>query len=161
LGFFTILFGVRIQNFSDMRQINLFLLIWCFSLAARGQDAESQVRVDILGGDSYEMINMIDLLGEWRNTSSIIPTSIRSNTPESFVSINNGRKVIINDSWKEDYANKMRNCTWAVVDSRLILMSTDLGKTEIEIVKAGKSGYYEFMLNQVTYRKLVNRSDKK
>jgi len=107
------------------------------------------------------MIAMNDLLGEWRNTSSIIPTSIRSNAPESFISINNGRRVIINDSWKEDYANKMRNCTWDVVDSHLILMSTDLGKTQIEIVKVGKSEYYEFMLNQITYRKLVNRSDKK
>ena len=144
-----------------MKQISLFLIIWCFSLTARGQDTESHVRVDILGGDSHEMINMNDLMGEWRNTSSIIPTSIRSNAPESFVSINNARRVIINDSWKEDYANKMRNCTWNVVSSRLVLMSTDLGKTEIEIVKVGKSGYYEFMLNQVTYRKLVNRSDKK
>ena len=144
-----------------MRQINLFLLIWCFSLAARSQDPENQVRVYISGGDSYEIINMNDLLGKWRSTSSIIPTSIYSTAPESFVSINNGRGVIINDSWKEDYANKMRNCTWAVVDSRLILLSTDLGKTEIVIVKVGKGEDYEFMLNQVTYRKLVNRSDKK
>jgi hypothetical protein len=144
-----------------MKQISLFLVLWCLSLASPGQDTKSHVRVDILGGDSHEMINMNDLLGEWRNTSSIIPTSIRSNAPESFVSINNGRRVIINDSWKEDYANKMRNCTWDVVGSRLVLLSTDLGKTEIEIVKVGKSGYYEFMLNQVTYRKLVNRSDKK
>ncbi len=144
-----------------MRQITLFLLIWCFGLAARGHDPENQVRVDIAGGDSYEMININDLLGVWRSTTSINPTSIRSTAPESFVSINNGRGVIINDSWKEDYTNKMRNCTWAVVDSNLFLLSTDLGKTEIEIVKVGKGEFYEFMLNQVTYRKLVNRSDKK
>ena len=144
-----------------MRQINLFLLIWCFSLVARSEDPENQVRVVISGGDAYEITNMNDLLGKWRSTSSIIPTSIYSTAPESFVSINNGRGVIINDSWKEDYANKMRNCTWAVVDSRLILLSTDLGKTEIVIVKVGKGEDYEFMLNQVTYRKLVNRSDKK
>ena len=143
-----------------MRQINLFLLIWCFSLAARSQDPENLVRVYISGGDSYEIINMIDLMGEWRSILSIIPTSIYSNAPRSFVSIN-GRGVIINDYWKEDYPNKMRNCTWAVVDSRLILLSTDLGKTEIVIVKVGKGEDYEFMLNQVTYRKLVNRSDKK
>ena len=144
-----------------MRQINLFLLIWCFSLVARSEDPENQVRVVISGGDAYEITNMNDLLGKWRSTSSIIPTSIYSTAPESFVSINNGRGVIINDSWKEDYANKMRNCTWAVVDSRLFLLSTDLGKTEIVIVKVGNSEQYEFMLNQVTYRKLVNRSDKK
>ena len=143
-----------------MRQINLFLLIWCFSLVARSEDPENQVRVVISGGDAYEIINMNDLLGKWRSTSSIIPTSIFSGAAESFVSIN-GRGVIINDSWKEDYTNKMRNSTWAVVDSRLFLLSTDLGKTEIVIVKVGKSEQYEFMLNQVTYRKLVNRSDKK
>ena len=144
-----------------MRQISLLLLIWCMTLAARGQDNEGQVRVNLLGGESYEMINMIDLQGEWKSTSSIIPTSIRSAPAERSVSISNGRRVIINDTWKEDYANKMRGCTWAVVDSRLFLMSTDLGKTEIEIVKVGKTGYYEFMLNQIIYRKLVIRSDKK
>jgi hypothetical protein len=144
-----------------MRQISLFLLVSCFSLAAHGQDSQGQVKVDLSGGDSYEMINMIDLLGEWKSTSSIIPTSIRSTVAERSVSFNSGRRVFINDSWKEDYANKMRGCTWALVDSRVVLMSTDLGKTEIEIVKVGNTGYYEFMLNQITYRKLVVRSDKK
>ncbi|HEX6891549.1 MAG TPA: hypothetical protein VF141_12655, partial [Chryseolinea sp.] len=141
--------------------ISLFLLVSCFSLSAQGQENEGRVRVALSGGDSYEMINVIDLLGEWKSTSSIIPTSIRSTAAERSVSINNGSRVIINDSWKEDYANKMRGCTWAVVDSRLVLMSTDLGKTEIDIVKVGKTGYYEFRLNQITYRKLVIRSDKK
>lgn len=135
--------------------------MWCFSLAAPCQDTDRQVRVDIPGGDSYEMINMNDFLGTWRNTSSITPTAIFSGAPKSFVTIANGGRFIINDEWKEDYPNKMNNCTWYIVDSSLIVMSTDLGKTKLEFVKVADSEYYELMFNQVTYQKLINRSDKK
>jgi hypothetical protein len=139
----------------------LVMLSWCIIPSAYAQDKSEQVKVYSPQEDSYEMINLIDLLGEWRNISSVTPTSIRSRAPESFVSINSGNRVIVKDVWVEDYTNKLRNCTWFIVDSNLVLLSPDLGKVQLDIVKVGKSRYYEFMLNQVTYRKLVNRSSKK
>jgi hypothetical protein len=142
-----------------MRKFNLILLLLCAVLVAAAQEDPEQVRIYQPKTDSYTMINVIDLLGEWSNISSVTPTAIRS-TPESFVSLVNGYRVRVNDIWVEDYPTKMRNCTWSIVDSSLILSSPDLGKVELEITRVGEGAYYEFVLNQVTYRKLVNRSSK-
>ena len=144
-----------------MKRIVSLLLLSCTLLTVMAQNEAKQVQVYQPKTDSYDMVNVIDLLGDWQNTSSVSPTAIHSTTPKSYVMLGSGNQVRVNDIWVQDYPTKLRNCTWHIVDANLILYSPDLGKVELEIVRVGKSSYYEFVLNQVTYRKLVNRSDKK
>jgi hypothetical protein len=103
------------------------------------------------------LVNAIDLIGPWKNISSTSPI-VGSNVPKALVEISNGNIVIVNDAWKEDYPNKLRNCTWKIVDHELQFNSPDLGFVTIDIEKLKGSNYFEFTFNSFTYRKLVNLS---
>jgi len=133
----------------------LFAFVSCLSQDINPNQA--QVLVTIKGSDSSVLVNAIDLIGTWRNISSTLPI-VGSNVPKAVIDISNGNIVTINDAWREDYPNKLKNCTWKIVDQHLEFRSPDLGRTTIEIEKLVNSNFFELTINTFTYRKLVNLS---
>lgn len=109
------------------------------------------ILVPIKGTDSTMLINVIDLTGIWRNVSATYPV-------DGTIEIVNGNTMIINDTWKEDYPNKLKNSTWGIVDEALEFRSPEFGKVIVDIKKLENSRVFELTINNFTYRKLVNLS---
>ncbi len=118
-----------------------------------------QVRVSIKDTDSTLLVNTIDLVGIWKNTSSVQPI-LGSNVPQSVVEITNGHLVYINDAWIDDYPNKLKNCSWAIVDQNMLFRSPDLGQLTIDVEKMKNDNFFEITINTFTYRKLINLSSR-
>jgi len=117
---------------------------------------ENQVRVYLPGSDSSFLMNSIDLIGTWRNICSTSPI-FDSNVPQATLEINIGHLVRVSDAWKEDYPNKLRNCTWKLVGNEMQFSSPDLGTIKVGFEKVNnKSRHFELTFNGYTYRKLVN-----
>jgi hypothetical protein len=143
-----------------MKKPFLFSILSLWSVFGLSQELsvnENQILVSIKGTEESMLVNTIDLIGVWRNISSTLPI-VGSNVPKANVEISNGNMVAINDAWKEDYPNKLRNCTWRVVDKELQFQSPDLGEVSVEIEKLKDSNFFELTINTFTYRKLVNLS---
>lgn len=143
-----------------MKLLSVFslMVLVTFSISAqKTKKPNDVVRVTLQGTDASIMINTIDLIGFWKNTASTSPI-LNSAVPASSIEITNGHILNVRDAWREDYPNKMNNCTWAIVDHKFQLRSPDLGRVNIEIEKLQDSNLYEFTLNNVTYRRLVNVS---
>lgn len=143
-----------------MKKSFLFSIVLLCSVVGRSQEQrpnESIVLVSLRGTDESMEVNTIDLIGVWRNISSTLPI-VGSNVPKATIEISNGNIVAINDAWKDDYPNKLRNCTWRVVDKELQFRSPDLGEVSVEIEKLKDSNFFELTINTFTYRKLVNLS---
>lgn len=145
-----------------MKLLSIFILLLVLAVlpvsAQKVNKSNNAVKVNLQGTDASILINTIDLIGTWKNTASAAQILNNSFTISS-IEITNGRTLIVNDAWREDYPNKMKNCTWAIIDDELQLRSPDLGRVKIEIEKLENSNFYEFTLNNVTYRKLVNVSN--
>ncbi len=143
-----------------MKKATLFSTLILVSVIGFTQSIEpnqTQVRVSIEDRDSTILINVIDLIGEWKNVSSTLPI-VGSNVPKAVIEIRNGNQVIINDAWREDYPNKLKNTTWIIVDDNLQFNSPELGKIEVDISKLKKSNTFEMIINTFTYRRLINLS---
>lgn len=143
-----------------MKKLTLLLLSGLFFIPGISQESisnENLVQVYTRGTDSFILVNTIDLIGTWRNISSTLPI-VGSNVPQATIEISNGNIVTIKDAWKDDYPNKMKNCTWKVVDKELQFHSPDLGGVSVEIEKLKDSSFFELTINSFRYRKLVNLS---
>ncbi len=109
------------------------------------------ILVPIKGTDSTMLINVIDLVGIWRNVSAAYPV-------DGTIEIINGNTVIINDTWREEYPNRLKNSTWGIADEALEFRSPELGTVIVDIKKLENSRVFELTINNFTYRKLVNLS---
>ena len=119
---------------------------------------QDQVLVTIKGSDSTILVSAIDIIGTWRNIASTLPI-VGSNVSKAVIEISNEHFVTINDAWREDYENKLRNCTWRIVGQSLEFRSPELGNVIIDIEKLENSNFFELTINRFTYRKLVNLSN--
>lgn len=146
-----------------MKALYIFPAIYLIALTTFSQQAAAendQILVSVKNSDKQIKLNVVDLNGTWMNVASTRPI-VGSNVSQSYVELTMGHRVNIRDAWTEDYAGRVKNCTWTVVDQSLQFYSPDLGKVEINIEKLEYGNYYEFTLNNVTYRKLVNTSRNK
>ena len=142
-----------------MKKLILFSLLFSVSVIGLSQSNKSdQVRVSIKGADSTFLVNTIDLIGSWKNIASAYPIPGITRISQ-VVEITNGNLVTINDAWTEDYPNKLKNCTWKIVDNELQFHSPDLGNLTIDVEKLKGSSFFELTVNNFTYRKLINLSD--
>ena len=141
-----------------MKKTMLFLvLILVFVSGSSQTTKQEQVLVTIKGSDSTVLVNAIDIIGTWRNVASTLPI-VGSNVSKAVIEISNGHFVTINDAWRDDYANKLRNCTWRIVDQSLEFRSPDLGRVIIDIEKLENSNFFELTINSFIYRRLVKLS---
>src|SRR6187399_2364126 len=94
-----------------MKKTILFSTLLLAFVSGLSQDInpnQAQVLVTIKGSDSSILVNAIDLIGTWRNISSTLPI-VGSNVSKAIIDISNGNTVTINDAWREDYPNKLKN----------------------------------------------------
>jgi hypothetical protein len=136
-----------------MKPLVLLSLLILASVSGISQKMKPKtlILIPIKGTDSTMLINVIDLIGIWRNVSAAYPA-------DGTIEIANGNRVMINDAWKEDYPNKLKNSTWRIVDERLEFRSPELGSVIVDVEKLANSRVYELTIYNFTYRQLINPS---
>ena len=137
------------------------LTLACFAAICIAQaQADQIVKVLIKGTDQTVEFRMVDLLGHWKNNTSVSPI-LGSQTAEGWLVLQSGNLVQISDSWADDYPNKLRSTRWEIQDGILQLLSPEIGKLPCSIVKIGDTNLLELTVNNITYRKSVARSGRK
>lgn len=137
--------------------LSTFVFATICSFSQETTPTREQVRVYLKGTDSSILINSIDLIGTWKGIASMDPI-VNSKVPQSSIELTSGHIAVVNDAWREDYPNKLRNCTWAVLNNDIQFRSPDLGTIKVELEKLHDSNFFELTINNVTYRKYVNIS---
>jgi hypothetical protein len=137
--------------------LSTFLFATICSFSQETTPTRDQVRIYLKGTDSSILINSIDLIGTWKSIASTDPI-VGSKVPQSSIELTSGHIAVINDAWREDYPNNLRNCTWAVLNNDVQFRSPDLGSVKVELEKLHESNFFELTINNVTYRKFVNIS---
>ena len=115
------------------------------------------VRVEVQGTDETVLINAIDLVGTWTNVASTpsILNSFPIVNPFPTIEIQNGFILTINDSWREDYPNKLKNSSWKTTDNELVFYAPEIGVIPVSLSKLKGSNRFELTVNNFTYRKTV------
>lgn len=137
--------------------IAIILTISCLNGFSQVENENNLVRVEIQGTDETVLINAIDLVGIWTNIASTPPIlnsfPITSSYPT--IEIQNGFIVTINDVWREDYPNKLKNSTWKIIDNELEFYTPEAGTLPVLLSKLKGSNRFDLTVNNFTYRKTV------
>lgn len=137
------------------------LLLACIATICLAQpQADQIVNVLVKGTDETVPFRMVDLLGHWKNSTSVSPI-LGSQTAEGYLVLRPGNFVQISDSWADDYPNKLSSARWEIEDGGLQLRSPEIGKLPVSIVKIGDMNLLELTVNNITYRKSIARSGRK
>lgn len=142
-----------------MKSRNLAFFLILLSSFCFGQATEDKVKIYISESDTYELLNMSELIGEWRNSSFNTPLALIE-VEDEFPQTNgqvafgiNGRVAIKDQTLESSYPNRLKNVLWRVEGTRLYLISSDLGKREVEVEWDSMKKEFQFTIDYIRYSK--------
>jgi hypothetical protein len=142
-----------------MKTLIIYIFLVAFSSTSDQitDPVEIKVSVQIKGEETKEFIHINDLLGTWKNISTMTPI-LNSKVPTGWLELLNGNMVSIKDAWAEEYPNKLRNSRWKIVDKKLVISCAELGEVLVSVEKFKHSSTYDITISSYTYRRIINKS---
>ncbi len=130
-----------------------------FASFSFGQVTEEQVRIYLPDSTRYELINAAELMGDWKNVSYNLPMAM-AKVEKEFPSTNgqlaffiNGRVTIKDQVLEKSYPNNLKNILWRIENARLYLISSDLGKREVEVKWDSSKKEFKLTIDHISYAK--------